>query len=103
MKRLPLLLLILAILLPLHASKKKMIRKYNRLTNQWNSFPSATIHDIQFVPLDSLLKADTLQNSNTSRWTLQTSSFVRDTVVVTALVITPCASVHCGLGGLTFT
>lgn len=62
-----------------------------------------TIRQIQEVPLDWLLLSDTLQSTQQARWLLQASPFMGDTVTVTALVITPCASATCGFNGLTFT
>jgi|GEM_PF-552662 hypothetical protein len=56
-------------------------KKYN--------FPEVSIHDVQFVPRDSLLIADSLQNSNPSRWTLQVSPYMGDTITVTALCVIP--------------
>lgn len=58
-------------------------------------YRTVKIRDIQFCPLDSLLKADTLQNTQPNRWTLQTSSFYRsvasqrETVEVVAQVVVP--------------
>ncbi len=54
-----------------------------------STYPIVTIHDIQFDPLDSLLKADTLGYSTGSFWTLQTSSYMNDTVTIVALVTVP--------------
>ena len=48
-----------------------------------------TIRQLQQVPLDSLLRADTLQNSIPTRWTLQTSPYNGDTVTVTAICVVP--------------
>ncbi|MDI6768006.1 MAG: T9SS type A sorting domain-containing protein [Bacteroidota bacterium] len=57
-----------------------------------------TIKQIQQVPLDSLLLADTVQLSNTARWTLQTSPYrfnatgtppVTDTITITAVCLVP--------------
>ncbi len=58
-------------------------------------YRTVTIRDIQQNPIDSLLLADQLQNSQTSRWTLQASPFYRataaerETVEVVAQVIVP--------------
>jgi hypothetical protein len=52
-------------------------------------YPEITIRQMQEVPLDSLLVADTLSNPNTLRWTLQASPYYRDTVTVTAVVVIP--------------
>ncbi|HTY09792.1 MAG TPA: T9SS type A sorting domain-containing protein [Bacteroidota bacterium] len=52
-------------------------------------FPTVTIHDIQLVPFDSLLRADTLGYNTGSSWTLQTSPYMNDTVNVTVLVTVP--------------
>jgi hypothetical protein len=56
-------------------------------------YPQVTIKQIQQVPLDSLLVADTLAglsaNANNARWTLQTSSYNNDTVTITAVCIAP--------------
>ena len=50
------------------------------------TYPPVSIQDIQRVPLDSLLLADTLQTSNT-RYTLQASPYIGDTLEVTAVVV----------------
>ncbi|HEX9657212.1 MAG TPA: hypothetical protein VGB89_09920, partial [Bacteroidota bacterium] len=52
-------------------------------------FPEVTIRQVQEVPLDSLLIADTLTININSRWTLQSSPLFQDTVVVTALCVAP--------------
>jgi len=52
-------------------------------------FTKRTIKQIQQVPLDSLLKADSLGIGANSRWTLQTSPYNNQQVEITALVIIP--------------
>ncbi|MBI4811768.1 MAG: T9SS type A sorting domain-containing protein [Ignavibacteriales bacterium] len=88
MKRLFMLFLILLFVSGLYAGERNMVPRYNQLTNSWASYPEYTIREIQQVPFDSLLVADAIQNV-TTRWTLQTSPLVGDTVVVTALVVVP--------------
>src|SRR5260221_14231940 len=103
MKRLSLLLFVFLLISALQGADKKMISRYNRLTHRWQAFPEATIHDIQFIPLDSLKKADTIQLADDNRWTLQASHLAypapAETCVITALVITPSAAEtrHAGL------
>jgi hypothetical protein len=52
-----------------------------------------TIAQIQQVPADSLLVADTLSgfsaNANQARWTLQTSPYMNDTVSITGVCLVP--------------
>jgi Secretion system C-terminal sorting domain len=55
-------------------------------TTKTSTYPIVTIHDIQFVPSDSLKIADSLGYSNNARWALQTSPYLNDTVTVIALV-----------------
>jgi hypothetical protein len=50
------------------------------------TYPHVSIQDIQKVPLDSLLLADTLQTSAT-RYTLQASPYNGDTLQVTGVVV----------------
>jgi hypothetical protein len=71
------------------AGEHKMLPRYNRITNEWTSYPVVTLREIQEVPLDSLLVADGIQNSNHSRYTLQASPYEFDTVTVTALCVVP--------------
>jgi hypothetical protein len=59
-------------------------------------YPNVTIRQIGEVPMDSLLLADNLQNTQPLRWTLQksplmswASPFKGDTVTVTALCVVP--------------
>ncbi|MGA9116793.1 MAG: T9SS type A sorting domain-containing protein [Bacteroidota bacterium] len=52
-------------------------------------YPEVTLRQIQEVPLDSLRRADTLQNTLPSRWTLQISPYTGDTVTVTAVCVVP--------------
>lgn len=53
-------------------------------------YPYKTIREIQFVPLDSLLVADQIQNSQPTRWKIQTSSFFRgDTVKIVGVCTVP--------------
>jgi len=109
MKRLILLFMLVAVALPLHAidkSKHKMVSRYNSITKTWATYPEVAIRDIQWVSPDSLAVADAHQVSGdvaSNYWTTQVSPLMNDTVVVTALVITPCASIPCGEFGLTFT
>ena len=58
-------------------------------TMAFGQYPEITIRQMQEMPLDSLLVADTLQNTVPARWTLQASPYYRDTVTVTAIVILP--------------
>jgi hypothetical protein len=62
------------------------------------TYKKVTVKQIQQVPLDSLLKADTLGIGNTTSWTLQTSPLDHitgtsteksDSVEITALVVVP--------------
>ncbi len=59
----------------------------------FGQYPNVTVSQLQQVPMDSLLIADTLTgfsaNSNQSRWTLQTSPYMNDTVQLTALCAVP--------------
>jgi hypothetical protein len=56
-------------------------------------YPHVTVSQLQQVPMDSLLIADTLSgfgaNSTQVRWTLQTSPYMGDTVTVTGIVLVP--------------
>ncbi|MBI3194684.1 MAG: T9SS type A sorting domain-containing protein [Ignavibacteriae bacterium] len=80
MKRLfPLLLLTIFFITSVTAEIKKTPR-YNRITKTWNSYADVTIRSIQFNQLDSLLLADTIQQSNNSRWTLQIADRVESTL-----------------------
>jgi len=67
----------------------KRIPRYNKLTHTWNSYPLVTIHDITYVPPDSLHLADSLQNSIPLRWTSQLGSYYGDTVVIVGVVYAP--------------
>ncbi|MFI5252130.1 MAG: T9SS type A sorting domain-containing protein [Bacteroidota bacterium] len=83
--------------------KYPLVKKFNKVTKTWDTFPQISIHDMQFVPMDSLLKADTIQTANQGRnWTLQTSRFMGDTVDVTGLVVVP-TSYFPPHAGITFT
>jgi hypothetical protein len=103
MKHLSLLLLLFALFSLTHAADQKMISKYNRLTHSWMSFPSMTIRQVEYVTPESLAVAEALGGDYIGpRWTCQASPLMNDTVVVTAIVITPSAAdpPH---GGITFT
>lgn len=72
------------------------------------NYPTVSIHDLQFVPADSLLKCDTLGvNAGLAGWTKQTSAHhlthtggVRDTVEIVGQVIIPAKIVaFTGIGG----
>ena len=64
-------------------------------------YPNATLRQIQEVPRDSLLLADTLQSSVPARWRLQTSPLMGDTVTVTALCLVPAKVLTFTAGGYT--
>ncbi len=106
MKRLLPLLFLLSILGPsLYASQKKMVQVYNHRTHRYDMYAQKTIHDIQYVPPESLAVADQLQNSNPNRWTLQVSPdyILHDTIIVEGLVITPCAADSPAYAGISYT
>ena len=84
------------------SSENARVSRYNSRTRTLAAYPEVTIHDIQYVPPESLRVADSLQNSIPSRWTLQASPYMNDTVVVTALVVVACAP-YPPYEGLTFT
>jgi hypothetical protein len=89
MKRFVLAFLLLTLAAGLSAGQHKMIPRYNRLTGQTVSYPEVSVQYIQDVAQDSLLVADILQNTAPSRWTLQTTPAINDTVVITALCVVP--------------
>jgi hypothetical protein len=60
-----------------------------------------TIRQFSENPLDSLLKADTLQNTVTSRWTLQAAPRMGDTVRITARCVVPAGVLTFTLGKFT--
>jgi len=71
-------------------------------------FPDVSIRDIQEVALDSLLLADTLQNTSPQyTWSLQTSPLYNtatlrgDTVTITAVVVVPAKVLTFTAGGFT--
>ncbi len=69
---------------------QKMVQRYNRLTKTWVSYPELSVEEIQKVPLDSLLLADANQFSNQStKWKLQTSPVLNETVVVVGICVVP--------------
>ncbi len=100
--------LLLLIAAQLYGGERKRIPMYNRTTKSWVSFPFYTIHDIEFVSQDSLLKADTLGDNN-ARWTLQASRFgiapaINDNdseIVTLGLVVCPQFVITYTGGGLT--
>jgi hypothetical protein len=105
MKRLLLLFILCLFILPLHAAENKKVRVYNTATKTWAEYTQYTIRQLTEVPLDSLKKLDTLQNTDNTRWTLQAAPHAlipNDTVVVVALVITASGSDYPN-EGLTFT
>ena len=65
------------------------------------TYPIRTLVDIQKVPLDSLKVADSLGVGANSRWTLQTSPRLNDTVTVVVLVTVPPKLITYTAGGRT--
>ncbi len=59
----------------------------------WAQIPHVQLHELQQVPAESLTVADGISgfaaNSAQTRWTLQTSPYMNDTVRVTAQVVVP--------------
>src|SRR5260221_2717443 len=100
MKHLQLLLLlflVIAFVLPMNGAEKwagkKLITRYNRLTQSLTTHPSSTIHNIQFVSPESLHVADSLGGTYSGpRWTCQASPVMGDTFTVTCIVIVPSAA-----------
>ncbi len=76
---------------------------FNTRTRQVDSYPLVPIHDIQYVSPESLHVADVIQLSDINRWTCQISPYYGDTVVIRALVITPCAADSPEYNGITYT
>jgi hypothetical protein len=120
MKRFLLFCLLLCLIVPAaFSAEKKMMQVYNIRTHKYDSFPAVsvfntrtrqidtyplvTIHDIQYVTPESLHVADSIQLSDDSRWMCQVSQYYLDTVVIHALVITPCAADSPEYNGITFT
>jgi hypothetical protein len=66
-----------------------------------NKYQFRNIRDIQFKPIDSLLVADQLQNTNPSQYTLQSANFVGDTVTVVGVCIIPAQVLRYTAGGYT--
>jgi hypothetical protein len=64
-------------------------------------YPEVTIREIQEVPLEDLLRADTLQNTSPSWWILQRSPLYGDTVTITAVVVAPAKVITFTAGGFT--
>jgi hypothetical protein len=89
MKQLAVAVLLIVLAAALNAGQHKMIPRYNRLTGQTVSYPEVSVQYIQEVHAESLLVANTLQSTQPSRWTLQTSPAIGDTVVITALCVVP--------------
>jgi len=70
------------------------------------SQPIVSIKQIQQMPLDSLLVADILQGTVSTRWTLQRSPYYGQTVTINAVCVVPAyprAQVGDPLGAITFT
>lgn len=52
-------------------------------------YPPVTVRELQEISRDSLLAADSLQESDPRRWTLQASAFLRDTVTFLGICVVP--------------
>lgn len=93
MKRLLVLFAVALIAVPLYSAQRKMIPRYNTITNSWASYPLVSIHDIQFVSPESLQVAESVQAAGqvptNSRWSAQQAGHYNDTVVIVAAVIAP--------------
>jgi hypothetical protein len=89
------------VLIPKKTSEEASMKKVLFLTlaiiagvaSAWAQYPHVSIAQIQQVPVDSLLVADTLSgfsaNSAQPRWTLQTSPYMGDTVEITGVCLAP--------------
>ncbi|MBI1803700.1 MAG: T9SS type A sorting domain-containing protein [Ignavibacteriae bacterium] len=103
MKRLILLSLLCMFVNSLYAGEPKMVRVYNTITKAWATYPSVSIHDIQFVSQSNLNSADNFQNCVCAQSSLQMSPYLGDTVVVQGLVITPPANHDNNYNGISYT
>jgi hypothetical protein len=87
--------------------KYPLVKKFNKVTKTFESFPLVSIHDLQYISPDSLRVADSVQTANQgTNWTLQVSPFMGDTVVVRGIVVVPTCYYPDGTGahaGITFT
>lgn len=64
-------------------------------------YPTITIRQMNEVPLDSLVLADSLQSTQPGRWTLQASPYMGDTVTVVGLCVVPPKILTFTAGGFT--
>jgi hypothetical protein len=70
-------------------------------SSSFAQYPTITLRQMNEVPIDSLVLADSLQNSQPGRWTLQTSPYMGDTVTVVALCVVPSKILTFTAGGFT--
>ncbi len=71
------------------------------LTDATAQYPQRTLRQAQFLPLDSLIVADSVQGTSLARTTLQASAFEGDTITVTALCVVPAKVLTFTAGGWT--
>ena len=96
------LILVCLVTVSVFAGQRQMIPRYNKITKTWRSFPVFSIHELQYVPPDSLAKADVEQgggNYTAPFWSKQASRFDTtlsklmygkyDTVVAVGVVVCP--------------
>jgi hypothetical protein len=69
-----------------------------------SQYPYRTIREIQFVPMDSLIIADQIQNSQLSRWKIQASKFYQtDTFRIVGVCTVPPKIMNFTANGYNFT
>jgi hypothetical protein len=89
MKKILLCISLLVIISCTVMAQQKMSRVYNRITKQWYSYPAVSIHDLQYVPPESLHVCDSVQTVRWGHPATQSTSYLNDTVTITGLCVVP--------------
>ncbi len=78
-----------------------IVANFSFAGKKYRNFTEVPVCEVQYISPDSLLLADTLQNTNPARWTLQTSPYLGDTITVVGMCLAPAKTITYTASGFT--
>ena len=109
MKRMLLFLVLVFVCVPLVNGQVKIKKSITKAQEDANPYPTVSIHDVQYVPYDSLLEVDKVGPSTSPSWLKQVSPYSsyklghRDTIeIVGQIIVPPKIIVFTGYGAYNF-
>ncbi|MBP8975944.1 MAG: hypothetical protein KBG83_04410, partial [Bacteroidetes bacterium] len=109
MKKILLFFALVFVCMPLANGQVKVKKSITKAQEDANPYPTVSIHDVQYVPYDSLLEVDKVGANTSTNWLKQVSPYSsyklghRDTIeIVGQIIVPPKIIVFTGYGGYNF-